>query len=73
MNIGHNANSQRRRKLVAAVATNVLEWYDFGLDGHFAPIIARPFFPSEDKLAFRGGGSTTELSFRRYSGLPVSG
>jgi MHS family proline/betaine transporter-like MFS transporter len=30
---------------------NVLEWYDFGLFGYFAAVIAAEFFPGEDKLA----------------------
>src|SRR5205807_1989688 len=30
---------------------NLLEWYDFGLFGYFAPIISRLFFPREEKLA----------------------
>jgi MHS family proline/betaine transporter-like MFS transporter len=39
-------------KTVAAGAIgNVLEWYDFGLFGFFAPVISRLFFPSHDELA----------------------
>ena len=39
-------------KTVAAGAIgNVLEWYDFGLIGFFAPVISRLFFPSEERLA----------------------
>ncbi len=30
---------------------NVLEWYDFGLYGYLAPMIAGLFFPSTDKIA----------------------
>src|SRR5947209_3326002 len=30
---------------------NLLEWYDFGLYGYFAPVLARLFFPSDDPLA----------------------
>ncbi|MBX5453314.1 MAG: MFS transporter [Acidobacteriia bacterium] len=30
---------------------NLLEWYDFGLYGYFAPVLARLFFPSGDPLA----------------------
>ena len=30
---------------------NVLEWYDFGLYGFYAPVIARLFFPAHDPLA----------------------
>jgi MFS transporter, MHS family, proline/betaine transporter len=42
---------QQRKNLRVAVVANVLEWYDFGLYGYFAPIIGQLFFPSEDKLA----------------------
>ena len=30
-----------RRTVVAGAVGNVLEWYDFGLFGFFAPVIAR--------------------------------
>jgi MHS family proline/betaine transporter-like MFS transporter len=39
------------RTTVAGAIGNVLEWYDFGLFGFFAPVIARQFLPAEDKLA----------------------
>lgn len=37
--------------VTAGAIGNVLEWYDFGLFGFFAPVISREFFPSETKLA----------------------
>src|SRR6202047_3432646 len=37
--------------VLAGAIGNVLEWYDFGLFGYFAPAIAAEFFPGEDKLA----------------------
>jgi MHS family proline/betaine transporter-like MFS transporter len=37
--------------VVAGAVGNVLEWYDFGLFGYFAPTIARQMFPPEDNLA----------------------
>ena len=40
-----------RKVLVAGIIGNVMEWYDFGLYGYFAPVIAKLFFPSEDHLA----------------------
>ncbi len=43
--------SASRRTLVAGVVGNVMEWYDFGLYGYFAPVIAGQFFPSEDRIA----------------------
>jgi MFS transporter, MHS family, proline/betaine transporter len=39
------------RTMFAGAVGNVLEWYDFGLFGFFAPTIAGQFFPAEDKLA----------------------
>ncbi|MGH6967903.1 MAG: MFS transporter [Stellaceae bacterium] len=37
--------------LAAGGIGNLLEWYDFGLYGYFAPVLARLFFPSHDVLA----------------------
>jgi MHS family proline/betaine transporter-like MFS transporter len=39
------------RTIIAGAIGNVLEWYDFGLFGFFAPVIAREFLPAEDRLA----------------------
>jgi MHS family proline/betaine transporter-like MFS transporter len=39
------------RTVVAGAAGNVLEWYDFGLFGYFAPVLSRQFLPAENKLA----------------------
>jgi MHS family proline/betaine transporter-like MFS transporter len=39
------------RTVVAGVVGNLLEWYDFGLFGFFAPVLARQFLPAEDRLA----------------------
>jgi MFS transporter, MHS family, proline/betaine transporter len=41
----------RRRTVLAGAVGNLLEWYDFGLFGFFAPVISQLFFPAEDKLA----------------------
>lgn len=38
------------RTAFAGAVGNVLEWYDFGLFGFFAPIISRQFLPAEDSL-----------------------
>ncbi|WP_287799360.1 MFS transporter [Acidiphilium sp.] len=52
------APSRRRKRrtlslgnLSAGTIGNVLEWYDFGLYGYLAPMIASLFFPSSDKIA----------------------
>jgi MHS family proline/betaine transporter-like MFS transporter len=41
----------RTRTILAGAIGNVLEWYDFGLFGYFAAVIAAEFFPGEDKTA----------------------
>jgi MHS family proline/betaine transporter-like MFS transporter len=41
----------QRRIMVAGVAGNVLEWYDFALYGYLAPITAQLFFPSTEPLS----------------------
>ena len=38
-----------RRTVLAGLAGNVLEWYDFGVYGYFAAAIGRQFFPVEDR------------------------
>jgi len=40
-----------RRTILAGIAGNVMEWYDFAVYGYFAPIIGRHFFPSDDPNA----------------------
>jgi MHS family proline/betaine transporter-like MFS transporter len=37
------------RAIVAGIAGNVMEWYDFSVYGYFAAIIGRNFFPTEDR------------------------
>ena len=37
--------------LAAGGIGNLLEWYDFGLYGYFAPVLGRLFFPSHDAMA----------------------
>jgi MHS family proline/betaine transporter-like MFS transporter len=39
------------RLIVAGVAGNVMEWYDFAVYGYFAQTIGKHFFPSEDPVA----------------------
>jgi MHS family proline/betaine transporter-like MFS transporter len=40
-----------RRLIVAGVAGNVMEWYDFAVYGYFAQTLGQHFFPSKDPLA----------------------
>jgi MHS family proline/betaine transporter-like MFS transporter len=37
------------RAIVAGIAGNVMEWYDFSVYGYFAAIIGRNFFPTGDR------------------------
>src|SRR5215475_7971067 len=39
------------RAILAGVAGNVMEWYDFSVYGYFAAVIGRLFFPAEDPIA----------------------
>jgi MHS family proline/betaine transporter-like MFS transporter len=45
------AHPSLTRTVVAGAVGNMLEWYDFGLFGYFAPVIAQQFLPTEDRLA----------------------
>jgi MFS transporter, MHS family, proline/betaine transporter len=38
----------RRPAIVAGIAGNVMEWYDFSVYGYFASVIGREFFPAHD-------------------------
>jgi len=37
--------------VLAAAIGNIVEWYDFGLYGLLAPVLASHFFPSHDRIA----------------------
>ena len=45
----------QRKEITKAVAVgaigNVLEWFDFGVYGYFAPFIGKLFFPRSEPLA----------------------
>ena len=43
-----HASSTRRRTIIAGVAGNVMEWYDFAVYGYFATVIGSQFFPAKD-------------------------
>jgi len=45
------APAQARRAVAAAVAGNVLEWYDFAIYAYMATIIAKKFFPAGDEAS----------------------
>jgi MHS family proline/betaine transporter-like MFS transporter len=50
-NTTHAAGRPSRRALLAGAIGNILEWYDFGLYGLLAPVLARLFFPGQSHLA----------------------
>ncbi len=51
-NPGLQVNMEQRVRITLAGAIgNVLEWYDFGLYGLLAPVLASLFFPGEDRIA----------------------
>jgi MHS family proline/betaine transporter-like MFS transporter len=41
----------RRRAIIAAIAGNFVEWYDFSVYAYFAVVVAPLFFPSNDPTA----------------------
>lgn len=41
----------RRQLILAGMAGNVMEWYDFSVYGYFAATLGRHFFPSDDATA----------------------
>jgi len=45
--------SLQRRAIIAGIAGNVMEWYDFGVYGYFATVIGRHFFPAQDATSFQ--------------------
>src|SRR6516165_7822200 len=40
-----------RRAIIAGIAGNVMEWYDFSVYGYFATSIGRHFFPAQDAVS----------------------
>ena len=52
--VGPSDATQRKLSLPALSAGpggNLLEWYDFGIYGLLAPVLAGVFFPGEDRIA----------------------
>lgn len=41
-------NLETRKAVLAGIAGNAIEWYDFALYGHFSLLIGRTFFPPEE-------------------------
>src|SRR6516165_11292016 len=43
-------SSRMRWTVLAGMIGNAVEWYDYGLYGYLAPVLAGLFFPSRDPL-----------------------
>lgn len=48
---GDPISQARRKAVLAGIAGNVLEWYDFGIYGFLAAVLAKHFFPASDEYA----------------------
>jgi hypothetical protein len=51
MRLLDNSAEQQGRAILAGIAGNVVEWYDFTVYGYFAAVIGRQFFPAEDPIS----------------------
>ena len=47
----HNSMEKQQRAIIAGIAGNVMEWYDFTVYGYFAAVIGHRFFPAEDPVS----------------------
>jgi MHS family proline/betaine transporter-like MFS transporter len=47
----HSKSVRERRAIIAGIAGNVMEWYDFSVYGYFAANIGRHFFPAQDAVS----------------------
>jgi len=47
----HHETGVSRQVVLAGIAGNVMEWYDFAVYGYFAQAIGQHFFPSRDQTA----------------------
>ncbi|MFZ0660484.1 MAG: MFS transporter, partial [Candidatus Binataceae bacterium] len=47
--MGQTGPASQRRMIIAGMAGNVLEWYDFSVYGFFAESIGQNFFPSHSR------------------------
>lgn len=47
----HVKTTATTRVVIAGAVGNIVEWYDFGLYGLLAPVLATLFFPSHDRIA----------------------
>src|SRR5271157_5479429 len=57
--------------LSAGAGGNLLEWYDFGIYGLLAPVLATDFFPADDRIAALIGAYG--LSAAGFAMRPIGG
>lgn len=62
---GPTGPPRSRRALVAGSVGNLIEWYEFGVYGYFATVIAATFFTPE-------GGSDAEALVRTYASFALA-
>src|SRR3984893_8466051 len=46
-----DTRAEQQGAILAGIAGNVMEWYDFTVYGYFAAVIGRQFFPTEDPIS----------------------
>src|SRR5712691_5030567 len=46
-----SSRGKQRRAILAGIAGNVMEWYDFTVYGYFSAVIGRQFFPADDPIS----------------------
>src|SRR5215510_11726878 len=51
MRLPNNSAEQQGRAILAGIAGNVMEWYDFTVYGYFAAVIGHQFFPAKDPIS----------------------
>lgn len=47
----HEARRARRHAVIAGIAGNLMEWYDFAIYGYFVRTIGKLYFPTDDPTA----------------------
>ena len=65
MSTDQATTARTRRSLVAGSVGNFIEWYEFGVYGYFATIIAASFFTPE-------GGSDVEALVKTYASFALA-
>ena len=50
MRLLDSSAGQQERAILAGIAGNVMEWYNFTVYGYFAAVIGRQFFPPKTRF-----------------------